>query len=340
MVERGRVEPLVSVLIATYNQAAHIVKAVEGALNQQTQYSFEIIVGDDASTDGTLEIVQAYQEKHPRTVRVVTSGKNVGALENYRRIRKAASGKYLAYCDGDDYWHNNRKIENQADYLERHPDCGLVYSSYDIYHPTKNLLIGDYIRHRKWTMPEKPGLADFLEGKIELLLGILTCTVMVRSALIDHIISSDPYLYDGHQFLMGDTQLWAEVSTKGYLHFIPESTATHNITEESLTRSRDKTKLLKFNISRAKLLLYMAQKYTLSKEILRIHEKELNMHELELAFHLKDRNLAEEVRKRKMQWNLKQKMQYLGAKYRSVNRLYSQVKALSGLWQKNGNPWH
>jgi glycosyltransferase involved in cell wall biosynthesis len=333
-------DPLISVLIATYNQAPFIGRAVEGALNQKTRFKFEIIIGEDCSTDGTREIVQEYQERNPRLIKVVTSRDNIGPRENYRRIRKAASGKYLAYCDGDDYWQNDSKIEKQATYLEEHADCGLVYSSYDIFHPKDKIVISDFIRHRKWNLPEKPEITDFLEGKVELIVGILTCTVMVRGKLIEEIIESDPYLYNSQRFLMGDTQLWAEVSSKGYLHFIPESTATHVITEESLTRSEDKIKPLMFNISRAKLFIYLCKKYNMPSRIRQMHEKELDTYELELAFKLKDHDLAKKVKNRKNQFTIKEKMQYLGSKYWLINKVYSSGKTIADNLGNNGNPWY
>ncbi len=88
-------------------------------------------------------------------------------------------------------------------------------------------------------MPENPTVADFVEESSEVGLGVLTCTVMLRRRLYDEVKSADPYLHLNGHFLMGDLQLWAEMSTKAQLHYIPKSLATHNILEESATRSRD-----------------------------------------------------------------------------------------------------
>jgi glycosyltransferase involved in cell wall biosynthesis len=117
--------PLVSVHIITYNQKPYIARAIEGALQQQVRFATEIIVGDDGSTDGTREIVLRYQRKHPGLVRAITSDRNLGAHHNSRCVREACRGKYMALCDGDDYWTDPGKLQKQVDFLEAHPAYSL-----------------------------------------------------------------------------------------------------------------------------------------------------------------------------------------------------------------------
>ncbi len=128
----GMHHPLVSVHIITYNQAPYIAAAIEGALQQQTDFGVEIIVGEDCSTDGTREIALEYQRQCPERVRVITSPHNVGVHENSRRVREACRGKYLAVCDGDDYWTDPRKLQKQVDFLEAHPRYSLCCHDVEI----------------------------------------------------------------------------------------------------------------------------------------------------------------------------------------------------------------
>ncbi len=121
----GDPPPLVSVHIVTYNQEPYVARAIEGALQQQTDFKVEIVVGEDCSTDGTREIVLRYQRQHPARVRVITSERNVGALDNSNRVLKACRGRYLAFCDGDDYWTDPHKLQKQVDFLEAHPEYSL-----------------------------------------------------------------------------------------------------------------------------------------------------------------------------------------------------------------------
>ena len=97
--------PLVSVKMITYNHAPYIAQAIEGVVKQETEYPFELIIGEDCSTDGTRDIGFEFQKKDPDIIRVITSDKNVGAKQNDYRTTKACRGKYIAFCDGDDYWH-------------------------------------------------------------------------------------------------------------------------------------------------------------------------------------------------------------------------------------------
>src|ERR1700690_2758382 len=111
-------EPLVSVKMITYNHAPYITRAIEGVLQQKTTFPFELIIGEDCSTDGTREIVFAYQKKYPDIIRVITSDKNVGMNINGLRTIKAGKGKYIALCEGDDYWHNPEKLQKKVDFLK------------------------------------------------------------------------------------------------------------------------------------------------------------------------------------------------------------------------------
>jgi glycosyltransferase involved in cell wall biosynthesis len=125
-------QPLVSVHIITYNQASYIADALEGALRQQTDFGVEIVVGEDCSTDGTREIVLDYERRYPERIRVITSERNVGIHANSLRTGAACRGKYLAFCEGDDYWTDPHKLQKQVDFLETHPGYSLCCHEVDI----------------------------------------------------------------------------------------------------------------------------------------------------------------------------------------------------------------
>jgi len=116
-------EPVVSVFMITYNHEAFIAQAIEGVLIQETDFPIELVIGEDCSTDRTREIVLDYQKKYPDLIRVVISEKNVGAKKNGARVGKLLRGKYVAVCEGDDYWNDPLKLQKQVSLLERNPDC-------------------------------------------------------------------------------------------------------------------------------------------------------------------------------------------------------------------------
>jgi len=309
------IEPIVSVSMITYNHAPFVAQAIEGVLQQKVNFPIELVIGEDCSPDGTREIVLEHQRKSPDIIRVITSDKNVGARKNGYRTTKACRGKYIAFCEGDDYWHNPDKLQKQVDYMENNPECGLVYSSYDIYYVKSGTRIKNYVKYKKLEMPENPDISSILEGEGDMWLGILTCTTMVRRTLFEQIIESDPYLHQSDQFARGDTQLWAEIANMSHVHYIPESLATYNQTEESATRSRDITKVVRLQIKDAELGLYMCNKYDLPLSTKNEMEARKFNGLLRLAFHTQDTKLADDVRRNKKTFTCRDWFLYYGAKY-------------------------
>jgi glycosyltransferase involved in cell wall biosynthesis len=312
-------EPLVSAHMIAYNHAPYIAEAIEGVLQQKTNFPFELVIGEDCSTDGTREIVFEYQKKYPDIIRVVTSDKNVGGKKNSYRTMKACRGRYIAFCEGDDYWHHPEKLQKQVNYMESHPECGLVYSRYDVYDVKSKKEIKDFLNCGNWEVLKNPSISDFVAPRDELWVGCTTCTVMVRRTLYEQIIESDPYLHQGEQFLMGDTQLWAELSLISEVSYITESLATYRLLPESATRSEDIKKGLRFCISACEMKLYLCDKHKLSEDIRRKVESAWCNASLLLAFYEKNADLALKIKKKKQTFTWKQWLQYFGAKYLVIN---------------------
>ena len=117
--------PLVSILVLTYQQEKTISQSIESILAQKTMYHFEIIIGEDGSKDNTRKICEQYVIKYPHIVKMLPSAPNKGLMINYLDCIKAARGKYIMGCAGDDYWCDDKKLQKQLDYLTAHPECGV-----------------------------------------------------------------------------------------------------------------------------------------------------------------------------------------------------------------------
>lgn len=304
-------EPLVSVHMITYNHALFIKQAIEGALMQKSNFSFELVIGEDCSTDGTREIVFEYQKKHPDVIRVVTSDKNVGATQNGLRTLRACRGKYIAFCEGDDYWHNPVKLQKQADYLESHSECGLVFTDYDFYYNSTNKEIRKVNCSKGFCLPVNLTIEQIIgpEGGV-----IRTCTVMIRKNLLEQVTDDDPYLYQNNNLLMGDLQLFAELTSISEVSYLPESTATYRIHDESATRSKDSAKTAHFCKSACEIKLYLCDKYKLPNGIRKKVELDWCDSSLRLAFHTQDKELADIVRNKKKSFTWQEWLKYYGAK--------------------------
>lgn len=114
--------PKVSVLVLTYNHKKYIKKALDSILIQKVNFDYEILVGDDASTDGTVSILKEYYNKYPDKIRLFLNKVNLGATRNAYNILMNANGDYLATCEGDDYWTDESKLQLQIDFLEKNRD--------------------------------------------------------------------------------------------------------------------------------------------------------------------------------------------------------------------------
>jgi glycosyltransferase involved in cell wall biosynthesis len=124
---------MVSVCCTTYNLEEYVKAALDGIMMQQTTYPFEVIVHDDASTDKTPEIIREYEKCYPGIIKPIFQTENQlskAGIYPYAFLYAAAKGKYIADCDGDDYWTDPLKLQKQVDFMEANPGCSLCYHEY------------------------------------------------------------------------------------------------------------------------------------------------------------------------------------------------------------------
>lgn len=123
-------EVKVTVLCLAYNHAKFIRRALDGFVMQKTDFPFEVLVHDDASTDGTADIVREYAERYPAIIKPILQTENQyshGGAISRRFLWPRIRGEYVASCEGDDYWVDDRKLQKQADWLDAHPSSGLCF---------------------------------------------------------------------------------------------------------------------------------------------------------------------------------------------------------------------
>ena len=219
---------MVSICCLTYNHAAYIRECLDGFLIQRTDFPVEIIVHDDASTDDTQDILREYQARYPNRFQLIfqtenqySKGVNVAIQYIFPRVRS----KYIAFCEGDDYWIDPLKLQKQVDFLEKNLDYGLVHTYFN-YVDTKDKII-----------PPPTNLHKHIQERVfdgyiwDYYLTnpgfILTCTCMFRRSL---------YRYDEQTLL--DTGLFMMIARQSKVYCIREITACYRRNPQGAMCSR------------------------------------------------------------------------------------------------------
>jgi glycosyltransferase involved in cell wall biosynthesis len=118
---------MVSVCLITYHHEQFIADALDNILSQETDFPFEIIIGEDCGTDGTRKICEHYRDLYPGIITLLPSDKNLGMMNNFIRTFQSCRGSYIAFTEGDDYWTDKNKLQKQFDFLENNPDFSTCF---------------------------------------------------------------------------------------------------------------------------------------------------------------------------------------------------------------------
>ena len=215
-----RARPKVSVVLRTYNHAKFARQAIESVLAQQTNFPFEILVGDDCSTDDTRDVVKVIAEEFPERMRLIFRESNMGWVRNLVSLLQMCEGQYVVTLDGDDYWTDPLKLQIQADYLDVHPECSacfhparMVFEGGGTDAPTRNRVIRD-----------RYSLEDILGGLI-----IPTCSYFFRNGLIARF--PDWFF----TLPIADLPLQILVAQHGLLGFIQEPMGVYRVHQGGLS---------------------------------------------------------------------------------------------------------
>jgi glycosyltransferase involved in cell wall biosynthesis len=204
----------------TYNHEQFIVEAIEGVLAQETNFNYQLILGEDFSTDGTRAICEEYADKYPDKVKLLPSDQNLGMMPNFIRTLKKCSGTYIALCEGDDYWIDSLKLQKQVDYLENNLDCSLVGTM-------NNILDTNEVLKKAVFDSGHFNLSDLIEK---------------------HRCHTSTFLFRREQFDIpswfintnaGDTSLIWLCALKGYIKVLPDFTSVYRIHDGGVISSKN-----------------------------------------------------------------------------------------------------
>ncbi len=167
--------PLLSVLVITYNQERYLGQALDSALGQETDFGVEIVVGEDGSTDGTREVLEAYRNAHPTQITALFRESNLGMMPNFVSTFRACTGRYMALLEGDDYWTDTQKLQRQVDLLEGDPGLSSTFHNVEVVHEDREH--PNHLFHKQ-PLKSRFSLRDVVSGFF-----VPTCSTVFRAGL-------------------------------------------------------------------------------------------------------------------------------------------------------------
>ena len=288
--------PLVSVNIITYNHEPYIAQAIEGALMQKTNFPYEVLIGEDDSSDGTREICKEYAARYPAKIRLfLNDRKNVIYINgrptgrwNFVNLLRNARGQYMAICEGDDYWIDPYKLQKQVDFLEKNKDYGIVHTDAHWLFNKTGKIIQNWHRYYNHLIPQGDIYEKLIEANI-----IFTCTVCVRKCFIERFGLKDNFC--DQNFLMGDYPRWLYISRKSKIGYLDFASATRRLMEESATQSKDLQKKWELILSGYDTRKKFMEKYPVSPELEKQILIRFNQTKLFYAFRLMNIGMAKDA---------------------------------------------
>lgn len=238
------IKPLVVIECITYNHGSYIRDALEGFVMQKTDFPFVAIVHDDASTDNTSEIVSEYAEKYPDLILPILERENQLSKkdDSLARIltaaKKATGAKYVALCEGDDFWTDSHKLQKQVDFLDTHPDYSMVFHAAflkfenDVKPDSRLAQNYNSMQQRDYSLDE------ILSGFI-----VPTCSAVYRISILNRYKRDKDYC-------VGDNVLWTTCATSGKIYCIADKMSTYRVNNGGWVRSNQENRpkqLLTYN---------------------------------------------------------------------------------------------
>jgi glycosyltransferase involved in cell wall biosynthesis len=214
-----------SVMMITYNHERFIAQAIESALAQRVNFDYEIVIGEDCSTDNTQAIVIDFARRYPGRIAPFLRRRNIGAMRNFAQTIEACRGQYVAFLEGDDYWTDPDKLQKQVDFLDGYTDRAIVC------HRVQRIETGST---KLDVFPERAAgeytIEDLLKSNF-----VMTCSMVVRRELIGRLPN---WLFD---MKLADWPLCAMVARHGTIELMDDVMASYRVHSTSAWSSRPYT---------------------------------------------------------------------------------------------------
>ena len=236
---------MISVIVATFNQEKTIARTLDSILCQKCHLPFEIVIGEDCSTDGTGDICKDYATRYPEQIRLISNPQNKGLVDNYFGCLLACRGELIADCAGDDFWVDDQKLEKALRIMESDDSITLVHTAWQSYNE-QTKTASDSLRQ---LFP-----APITEGKT-MLEAILTqtnmpviqlCTSLYRADVIKEAYQAHPSMFRGTDIVCEDLQVSFFEAMNGKIAYLPDVTLYYSQGENNISSPKDIRKQFDF----------------------------------------------------------------------------------------------
>lgn len=228
----------ISIIVITYNHESFISRCLDSIVSQKCSVSFEVIVGDDASTDNTANIIREFSAKYPSIILTTCNKANVGMNYNLANMILQARGEFIAFCEGDDFWHNPNKLQYHYEFLKPNQKHSMVYSDYGRFQRINEIeyWVSNTISSH---IPAgfKPTTLDLLKD-----VHIHISAILARTNIVKEYLNSEYFQPD---LKIGDIPLFLFLSIKGHIQYLKFSASTYTLNPNSVT---NKSSLSKFMV--------------------------------------------------------------------------------------------
>lgn len=315
----------VSVIIVTYNQEKYIDEAIRSVVLQNFNYPYEIIVGDDCSTDKTIERCLKWQEKYPTLIKIIRRDKNIGIQRNYMDTYNHCQGEYIAICEGDDFWCSKHKLQRQVEYMDTHKNCNICFHRVINYYITNN---SKSLSNGKGTKIDSD-INDLAKSNY-----ITNLSVMYRRNVVNklpewltEIASPDYVIHMLH-------------ASTGYIHYINTPMAVYRQHINGIWGSNIKEKQLLISINSRKYLIeHFSQDKTISQNLINTYTTialTLLLHYKKIGKNNKAKNLTNDILKYNSHWDIytlemelqKREKEIINNSTKSIYNLLKKCRAL------------
>lgn len=297
--------PLISVIIITYNQFDYIQGTISSILNQLVDFEYEIIIAEDCSTDKTKDVCLFNYANNQDKIKLILQNENIGLLQNYRNVLSECRGKYIAQCAGDDYWLDVNKLSKQLQLMETDSSFGMIHSDYYVKRDSAVELVEHKIKE-----------IDFL-----LLLEhnhICAPTVMFKAEIINDYFKfiGDDY----YEFLMEDYPFWLYISKFHKVGYIQEPLVVYRQLNHSVSNIKDPRKDIVFQFSVYNIKRYFIGRFNIDKSLIKEQVANFYVEALHVCYSLR----------------LKEEYLYLNDNFKFWDVKLSRLNSIRLLSLKNG----